>query len=94
MINLSLVSASVLKPTENSDFAIFYHNNNYVAVHENNLLIFNGTKSIALYDFRNDWNLTANILEQQPEKAIIIERKTKASLQCYNYALIHDEMAP
>lgn len=83
---------SALTPNGETDFAIFYHNNNYVAVDENYLLIFDGEKPIALYDYRNDWRLATNIIEQEIEGLENIENRTKAFIQSYNNALIYDEM--
>lgn len=83
---------SILQATEESDFAIYYHNNFYVTIYKEFLLLFDEKTSIAMYNYRKDWNLTEDILNQEKEIAKKMEDKTKAFIQTYTTCLINNTM--
>jgi phosphoglycerol transferase MdoB-like AlkP superfamily enzyme len=73
-------------------FAFNYIDNNYQAFMGTYLLIFDGKKSTALYDFRTDLGLQTNLLSRLPEQALKIETKLKALIQQYNNRMVDDDL--
>lgn len=77
---------------ETEPFAFNYSDNVYQAFMGDYLLQFDGTKSIALYDFRRDLRLKENLLSSQPSVAEKMERKLKAFIQQYNSRMVDDNL--
>ena len=73
-------------------FAFNYLDNTYQTFNGDYLLIFDGTKSIALYDFKKDLGLQNNLLSQFPDQAGKMERKLKALIQQYNNRMVDDDL--
>lgn len=83
---------SMLNEREEDAFAVTYYNSAYNVYYENYLLTFDGEKSTALYDYKNDWQLKDNLLEKETEVKDRMEAKAKAFVQTYNDAMIKDRM--
>lgn len=56
------------------------------------LLQFDGTKSVALYDFRNDRYLTTNLIQQLPDTVNVMEKQLKAFIQQYKNRMVDDHL--
>lgn len=83
---------SMLHEREEDAFAIIHYNSTFNILYENYLLLFDGEKSTALYDYKHDWQLKENLLEKETDVKGKMERKAKAFLQTYNDAMIEDTM--
>jgi len=79
---------------EREPVAFNYKDNTYQFFQENYVLVFDGTRSIGLYDFRNDRLMQENLLEMIPQKAAEMEMKIKAVIQQYNNRMIDDRLTP
>jgi len=73
-------------------FAFNYLDNNYQVFMNDYLLLFDGTKSLALYDFKNDLKLQNNIVLQFPDQVKKMEEKLKAFIQQYNNRMVDDDL--
>lgn len=84
---------SMLNEGANDGFAIMYYNNLYNIYYENYLLLFDGERTIALYDYQNDWQLKKELSGSEVLVKEKMESKVKAFLQTYNDAMINDKMS-
>lgn len=73
-------------------FAFNYLDNNYQVFMNDYLLLFDGAKSLALYDFKNDLKLQNNIVLQFPDQVKKMEEKLKAFIQQYNNRMVDDDL--
>jgi Phosphoglycerol transferase and related proteins, alkaline phosphatase superfamily len=73
-------------------FAFNYLDNTYQAFEGNYLLLFNGTKSIGLYDFKNDLLMKNNLVDQLPDVVRRMEPRLKAFIQQYNNRMVDDNL--
>ena len=64
----------------------------YQSFSGNYLLQFDGTKSVGLYDFRNDKMLTSNLIEQLPDTVSAMEIRLKGFLQQYKNRMVDDNL--
>lgn len=77
---------------DKAPFAFNYLDNVYQTFMDDYLLMFDGTKSNALYDFKNDLRLQNNLLTRRPEQAGKMEHKIKALIQQYNNRMVDDDL--
>jgi phosphoglycerol transferase MdoB-like AlkP superfamily enzyme len=70
----------------------FNYNNAYQYFEGNHLLIFDGNKSTALYNFKEDKMLKQNLIVKEKGRVSEMERKIKAIIQQYNNRLILNDM--
>ncbi|MFO0506824.1 MAG: hypothetical protein ACK5X6_08265 [Chryseotalea sp.] len=70
----------------------FNYNNAYQYFEDDYLLIFDGTKTTALYNFKEDRMLRQNLRKTEKDRVLTMERKIKAIIQQYNNRLIQNEM--
>jgi hypothetical protein len=54
------------------------------------MIQFDGTKTLALYNFKTDKMLTQDVKDTQPEIKSRMEEKIKAIVQQYNNRLVED----
>lgn len=73
-------------------FAFNYIDNLYQLFKGDYLLRFDGTRAVALYDFRHDPNLSQDILSAKPEVAAKLEVILKAYIQQYNNRMVDDNL--
>lgn len=73
-------------------FAFNYKDNTYQLFMRDYLLVFDGQRSLALYDFKHDKLLQNNLAEKLPDAVAIMERKIKAVIQQYNNRMIGDKL--
>ncbi|NOT76689.1 MAG: sulfatase-like hydrolase/transferase [Cyclobacteriaceae bacterium] len=73
-------------------FAFNYLDNTYQAFRGNYLLQFDGTKTMSLYDFRNDKFLKENLLSKLPDTVRVMEGQLKAFIQQYNNRMVDDNL--
>jgi len=74
--------------------AFNYKDNTYQFFHGDHMLVFDGTRSIGLYDFRKDKLMQENLIEKIPQTASDMEKKIKAVIQQYNNRMIDDRLTP
>ncbi len=75
-----------------NNFAINYLNNTYQLISDDYIIQFSKDKSIALYNYEEDFTLSKNLLEGKPQIKNRLERKIKAFIQQYNYRMIHNKL--
>ncbi|HPD94423.1 MAG TPA: LTA synthase family protein [Tenuifilaceae bacterium] len=73
-------------------FAVSYTNNTYQLVMRDYLLLFDGKKSVGLYQFKTDSLLLNNVQKEHPEEVKQMEQKIKAIIQQYNSRMIEDNL--
>ena len=72
--------------------AFNYKDNTYQVFEDNHVLVFDGTRSLALFDFINDKLMEHNLLDKHPERVTKMEKKIKAVIQQYNNRMIEDRL--
>lgn len=77
---------------QTTPFAFNYLDNLYQAFMGDYLLQFDGTKSVALYNFKQDRLLKQNLILEKPDEAAGMERKLKAFIQQYNNRMVDDDL--
>jgi phosphoglycerol transferase MdoB-like AlkP superfamily enzyme len=77
---------------ETEPFAFNYKDNTYQLFEKDFLLVFDGTTSLGLYNFKKDKLIEHNILAENKAIADRMEQKIKAIIQQYNNRLIEDKM--
>lgn len=82
---------NILDP-QTAPFAFNYLDNVYQAFIDNYLLQFDGTKSIGLYNFKEDKLLKNNLISGLPEVVAAIEPRLKAFIQQYNNRMVDDDL--
>ena len=70
--------------------AFNYKDNVYQFLEGDYLIQFDGTKTLALYNFKTDKMLTQDVKDTQPEVKSRLEEKIKAIVQQYNNRLVED----
>ncbi|HEX5169308.1 MAG TPA: LTA synthase family protein [Cyclobacteriaceae bacterium] len=89
--NFIAFGRNVFEPSQ-QPFAFNYRDDVYRLMMDNYLLMFDGAKTVALYDFVNDKMLTKNLKKEQPAAVLKMEEKIKAIIQQYNNRLVDDQM--
>jgi hypothetical protein len=69
-------------------FAINFINEVYHVFYRQYLLLFDGEKSLALYDIKSDRMMQQNILSQHSDITLLLENKAKGFMQQYNNRMI------
>lgn len=77
--------------TNQEGFAINYLNNIYQFVEGDFVIHFDGEKTVGYYNYINDSLLHHNL--RSDERMIAMERKCKAVIQTFNYALINNQQS-
>ena len=78
---------------ENNKFWFCHNRGSYYIADSEYFLIFDGYKSIELYNYTNDRLLQSNIIGENPEITGFMETNLKAILQNYQYRMERDLMA-
>lgn len=73
-------------------FAFNYKDNVYQLIEGDYLLQFDGTRSVALYNFKSDTLQVINLVEAKKEVVAPLERKIKGIIQQYNTRLVEDRL--
>jgi len=73
-------------------FSINYINGNYQITKKNFLLLFDGDKSVALYNFINDEYLKNNLINENNNVRQELENDIKSIIQCYNNRIIKNKL--
>src|SRR5258708_15061865 len=73
-------------------FAFNYLDNTYQAFMGDYLLMFDGTKPTALYDFKKDLRLENNLLTQAPDQVSKMEIKLKPLIHHYNNRIVDNNL--
>jgi hypothetical protein len=82
---------SLLSTPADSTFAVNYINDVYQYYKGDYMLQFDGQKSIALYNVRNDRLLTENLVGKVPQQQQM-EREVKAIIQQYMTRMLNDRL--
>lgn len=77
---------------ETAPFAFNYKDNTYQLFQDRYVLVFDGTRSIGLYDFVADKLMERNLIDEQAEVVRELEPKIKAIVQQYNNRMIEDRL--
>lgn len=83
----------LFNPSEEK-FAFNYLDNLYQIFIGDYLLLFDGTRSVALYQFKTDKLLKKNLVNTMPEVREKMEKKIKAIIQQYNNRMVDDNLTP
>ncbi len=78
--------------TSSYHFSINYISGNYQLVKNNFVLLFDGDKSVALYDYRKDVMLKNNILDSLKQTKNEMENIIKSIIQSYNNRIINNKL--
>jgi len=81
----------VFKPSS-KPFAFNYRDNMYNLYEGDYLLMFDGKKTISLFDFKRDKMLQHDLKESQPDKVKELEPYIKAIIQQYNNRMVDDNL--
>lgn len=73
-------------------FAFNYHDNVYNLYKDDYLLMFDGKRTISLYNFKQDKMLKKDIKSEQPELVRELEQYIKAIIQQYNNRMVEDRL--
>ena len=73
-------------------FVFNYVNNNYQLFEDSSLLLFDGSQTKGLYNFRTDTFFTKNLQDAMPAKVLGMERRLKAIVQQYNNRMVDDDL--
>jgi phosphoglycerol transferase MdoB-like AlkP superfamily enzyme len=73
-------------------FSVNYISGNYQLIKDNYLLLFDGDKSVAMFNYKKDRMLNNNILDSVKTKSIEMERLIKSIIQNYNNRLISNKL--
>ena len=78
--------------TSTEDFVVYYLDNIYHLIDGNYYLAFDGTKTLGLYNFKEDRLLKKNLLAIETEKAQSLENFIKAYIQSFNERMIDNNL--
>ena len=78
--------------TSKDDFVVYYLDNIYHLIDGDYYLAFNGTKSLALYNFKKDPLLKENLLSIAHDKKKSLENFIKAYIQSFNERMIDNNL--
>ncbi len=82
----------MLTTPDSTTWAVNYNNGIYQYVKQGRFLQFDGQESRALYDIDNDWMLTNNLKDKEPETLATMERELKAIIQQYMERMSEDRI--
>ncbi len=74
--------------------AFNYKDNTYQMFRDEYALVFDGTASLALYDYKRDRLMQHNLLHERPDVVAEMEAYIKAVVQQYNNRLIENRLTP
>ena len=78
--------------TSDKDFVVYYLDNIYHLIDGDYYLAFNGTKSLGLYNFKEDPLFKENLINIKTDKANVLERFIKAYIQSFNERMIDNNL--
>nr|WP_321225577.1 sulfatase-like hydrolase/transferase [uncultured Psychroserpens sp.] len=78
--------------TSDKDFVVYYLDNIYHLIDGDYYLAFNGTTSLALYNFKEDPLLKNNLISTETEITATLERFIKAYIQSFNERMINNNL--
>lgn len=74
--------------------AFNYKDNTYQFFRDDHVFVFDGTRSIGLYNFKTDRLMQNNLVDKDTARAHDMERQIKAVIQQYNNRMIGDRLLP
>jgi hypothetical protein len=77
---------------DKTPYAINYFNNSYNYFWKDYLLLFNNSKPVALYNYKNDFTQQHNLLNTLPDTTRIMTNDLKAFIQQYNNRIVDDNL--
>lgn len=92
-LGIATTTISYGKPYSSSkDFAVYYLDNIFHLIDGDYYLAFDGTKSLALYNFKKDILMKNNLISVEIERAKHMEDFLKAYIQSFNERMIANEL--
>jgi arylsulfatase A-like enzyme len=73
-------------------FAFNYNDNVYQLMMDDHLLMFDGQKTVAVYNYVNDPLMKNDLTDSDPDRVRTMERMIKAIIQQYNNRMIDDDL--
>ena len=73
-------------------FAYNYHASDYVLINQDFALIYNGGRTVGLYEYQSDSSLTYNKMQDYPDVTNMMQDKIQAIIQTHHHAMIHDKL--
>jgi phosphoglycerol transferase MdoB-like AlkP superfamily enzyme len=77
---------------EGAPIAFNYKDNTYQLFMDDSLLVFDGTRTIGLYNYQQDQLMQNNIMQAHPDMVKFMENKIKGVIQQYNNRMIEDRL--
>jgi len=74
-------------------YAFQYHNDIFQIIDSTHILLFDGNKTIAFYNYKEDSLLNKNIVDNQSRQQKVMEDYLKAVIQTHHQALIKNQLA-
>lgn len=72
--------------------AFNYKDNAYQLFQKDHVLVFDGSRTIGLYNFKNDKLMQDNLVDELPDVVAGMEKKIKAVIQQYNNRMVEDKL--
>jgi phosphoglycerol transferase MdoB-like AlkP superfamily enzyme len=82
----------IFRESEVEPVAFNYKDNTYQIFQDQYVLVFDGNRSVGLYDFKQDKLMTHNLVSELPDVVATMELKIKAVVQQYNNRMIEDRL--
>ena len=82
---------NVFDPTS-MPFAFNYRDNVYNLYKDDYLLMFDGKRTVSLFNFKHDKMLKKDLKAEQPERVQELEQYIKAIIQQYNNRMVEDRL--
>ncbi len=73
-------------------YAYNYHSSDYLLINKDLALIFNGGRTMGLYEYKVDSALSVNKMHDYPDVTTRMEDKIKAIIQTHHRAMINDKL--
>lgn len=73
-------------------YAYNYHSSDYLLINKDFALIFNGGRTMGLYEYKADSSLAENKMQVYPDITTKMEDKIKAIIQTHHRAMINDKL--
>ena len=71
--------------------AIGFNNETYQLIQVDRVLLFDGSASVGLFDI-DDWTRDRDLLDLEPQRRSVMEKRTKAIIQRFNSAMVKNRL--
>lgn len=73
-------------------FAFNYHSSDYLLINKDFALIYNGGRTVGLYEYQRDSSLSVNKMAEYPDITASMQDKIKAIIQVHHHAMINNKL--